>query len=356
MDQHKEESHRQAHDNSVQKLSNKSCGCLIVNLGTPKSPSPIDVFHYLNEFLTDGRVIDLPWLQRQFLVRVGIVPFRFRQSAEQYRQLWTEQGSPLMVHGKAVREKVQEKLGKNFKVVLAMRYQEPSIDDALEMLRLEGVDELVIVPMFPQYASATTGSVHQKVMENIARWPIIPHVTFVSHYYDHPAFIHAFSNRIKQYPLEQYDHLLLSFHGLPENMILKEDSSGKCLKRGCCDEITKVNRFCYRAQCYGTARAIAKELNIDEKDYSVCFQSRLGRDPWLQPYTSDMLHTCIDKGYQKILVACPSFVCDCLETTCEISHEYGQEFLQLGGKELKLVEGLNSEPDWIDALCQIITG
>jgi protoporphyrin/coproporphyrin ferrochelatase len=354
MNQIKIEPRCQVQNSRTQSLHKKTYGCLIVNLGTPKSPGLVDVFHYLNEFLTDGRVIDLPWFQRQLLVRGGIVPLRFRQSAEQYRKLWTEQGSPLLVHGKAVRDKVQERLGDNFKVILAMRYQEPSINLALEQLRIEGVDELIVVPMFPQYASATTGSVHQKVMEVIARWQIIPHVTFISHYFDHPAFIHAFSNRIKSSLAEKHDHLLLSFHGLPEKMIRRDDSSGKCLKGGCCEEITKVNRFCYRAQCFGTARAIANELNLSEKDYSICFQSRLGRDPWLQPYTSDMLRSCIEKGYQNVLVACPSFVCDCLETTCEISHEYGDEFKKLGGKELKLIEGLNSDPLWIDALCQII--
>lgn len=325
-------------------------GVLVVNLGTPSSAQPKDVFRYLNEFLTDGRVIDLPWLQRQLLVRGLIVPRRYRQSAEQYQRLWTAEGSPLLVHGQAVTEKLQHVLGKEFKVVLAMRYQSPSIAEGLRKLQQARVEEIVILPLFPQYASATTGSVHQKVMQEIQKWTVIPHLTFINSYFDHPALIHAFCERARQYELESYDHILFSFHGLPERHIRKADQSGKCLSAQCCQTLCSQNRTCYKAQCYATARAIAQQLKLASENYTICFQSRLGKEPWLEPYTLETIHACAAKERKRVLVFCPAFVCDCLETTCEITLEYGHEFRQKGGETLQLVEGLNSHSAWIEAL------
>jgi ferrochelatase len=332
----------------------KRTAVLLVNLGTPLTPQPKDVFHYLNEFLTDRRVIDLPWLRRQCLVRGIIVPFRFQQSAKQYQRLWTKNGSPLLVHGKAVQEKLQQSLGNRYIIILAMRYQFPSIQDALKKIENEQVDELIILPLFPQYASATTGSVHQKVMEYIQEWLYIPQLTFINSYFDHPAFIQAFCERASQYLLDSYDHILFSFHGLPESHIRKIDKNNKCLTSSCCKQICSENHFCYKAQCYATARAIASQMRLNEQEFSICFQSRLGKDSWIKPYTLDVLHECVSKSYQKLLVFCPSFVCDCLETTYEIATEYQQEFVKLGGQEIQLVEGLNSHPKWIQALHQLI--
>jgi ferrochelatase len=268
-----------------------SKGLLIVNLGTPISYKPTAVFRYLNEFLTDPRVIDLPWMRRQFLVRGFIVPSRYRQSAEQYKHLWTDEGSPLLLHGQAVQEKLQLLLGSSFKVALAMRYQFPSIKDGLEELRKKIVEEIIILPLFPQYASATTGSVHQKVMESLQNWQVIPKLIFINHYYDHPLLIEAFYERSKQYQMSSYDHILFSFHGLPERQIRKADPIGSCLSSHCCQALCQDNRFCYKAQCYATARAIATRLGLQEKNYTICFQSRLGKEPWIQPYLSDVLHT-----------------------------------------------------------------
>lgn len=337
-----------------QKVAKGNQGVLLVNLGTPLSYEPRDVFRYLNEFLTDPRVIDFHWLRRQLLVRGVIVPSRFRQSAEQYRQVWTAQGSPLLLHGQSVQEKLQLALGSSFKVELAMRYQFPSIAQGLEELRQAQVEEITILPLFPQYASATTGSVHQKVMECLQHWTIIPKLTFIHHYFDHPLLIEAFCARVKQYSLASYDHLLFSFHGLPQRQILKANPKGKCLSPHCCQTLCEHNRFCYKAQCYGTARAIAAGLGLNEKEYTVCFQSRLGKEPWLQPYLSDVLHSCIHQGYQRLLVLSPSFVCDCLETTYEIAHECEKKFKEIGGKELQLVEGLNSHPIWIETLRSLV--
>jgi protoporphyrin/coproporphyrin ferrochelatase len=329
-------------------------GVLLVNLGTPRSYKPSAVFRYLNEFLTDGRVIDLPWIQRQLLVRGLIVPFRFRQSSEQYRRLWTERGSPLLFHGQEVEKKLQEALGSSYQVVLAMRYQQPSIEKGLEFLKNSKVEEIIILPMFPQYASATTGSVHEKVMKLVQKWHNIPKLTFINDYFDHPAFINACYERAQQYPLSSFQHVIFSFHGLPERQIKKAYPQGKCLSDHCCKELREENRFCYKAQCYATATALVNRLALDKGNYTVSFQSRLGKEPWLEPYTSTVLHQCAKKGYKKVLVFCPSFVCDCLETTYEISQEYGTEFKKLGGDELQLVEGLNSHPAWIDALHTLV--
>jgi len=330
-------------------------GVFLVNLGTPKSPQPRDVLHYLNEFLTDARVIDKPWLKRQLLVRGLIVPSRYKQSAELYRRLWTLKGSPLLIHGINVKNRLQDALGKDYLVVIGMRYQEPSIAEGLEILRQANLDELIILPLFPQYASATTGSVIQKVMENIRTWTNFPKLTFINHYYDHPGLINAFCTRASQYPLDSYDHILFSFHGLPERQIRNADSCGRCLTPRCCENVVQENRFCYKAQCMATARAIATQLHLQEKDYTICFQSRLGKEPWLQPYLSDVIHSCAKKGYARMLVFSPSFVSDCLETTCEISHEYDEVFKKAGGHSLQLVEGLNDHPLWIDTLKDLVT-
>ena len=337
-----------------QSESNPRIGVLLVNLGTPRSYKKGDVFHYLNEFLTDKRVLDFNWIKRQFLTRCVIVPFRYKQSAELYRQLWTAEGSPLLVHGETVSNKLQDVLGDQYKVVLAMRYQYPSISDGLEILRKALVEEIIIFPLFPQYSSATTGSVHQKVMECVKEWETIPKMNFVNSYPDHPSLIEAFSDRMKQYSIDEYDHILFSFHGLPKRYLQKADTSQMCLTKQCCDHLTRNNRFCYKAQCHATARALALKLGIREDNYTICFQSRLGREAWIEPYTSDVLKFRAEKGDKRLLVACPAFVCDCLETTCEITHEYGKEFKDRGGEILQLVEGLNSHPTWITALKTMI--
>jgi ferrochelatase len=251
-----------------------------------------------------------------------------------------------------VQQKLQIQLGDDYKVCLAMRYQSPSIASMLN--ELKDADEIIVLPLFPQYASATAGTVHQKVMESIQGWNVIPKLTFIDSFYDHPGFIQAFCERAKEYQLDRYDHILFSFHGLPERHIRKADPSGKCLSESCCQSQSKYNSNCYKSQCFTTARSIATGLGLDEKDYTICFQSRLGRDPWIQPYTQDMLGKCVEKGYRRMLVFCPAFVCDCLETTCEIAYEYAHEFKLLGGEELQLVEGLNDHPAWITALKQLV--
>lgn len=330
-------------------------GILLVNLGTPDSPSPKDVYRYLIEFLSDSRVIDLSWPLRQWLVRGMIVPSRYKQSSKAYQHIWTNEGSPLMVFGRKMQKSLQDIMGVDYCVELAMRYKNPSIKKGIAELINKGIRHLIVLPLFPQYASSTTGSVQQSVMEIISQYDVIPKITFIDQFATHPGFIRAFCSVASQYSLEKYDHILFSFHGLPEKHIQKADPNGWCLKqKQCCETFCRQNQSCYSAQCFATAKGIAKELNLETDRYSLCFQSRLGKDPWLQPYTSNVLAELARNGAKKILVFCPSFVCDCLETIYEIKEEYAQEFLHAGGEQLDLVQGLNDHPHWIEGLKQII--
>lgn len=329
-------------------------GVLLVNLGTPQSAKPKDVRRYLNEFLTDARVLDYSWIKRHFLARCLIVPFRYKQSAKQYQEVWTKEGSPLLVHGLNLKNKLQESLGPNFKVSLAMRYQEPTIFAGLEELKKSQVEEIIILPLFPQYASATTGSIHQKVMEIVKDWQVIPKMTFINSYATHPLFIEALCEKAGEYPLNSYDHLLFSYHGLPERQIKKADVVNHCLSGKCCESLGPNNQHCYKAQCYATTNAMVARLGLQKDRYSICFQSRLGKDPWLQPYAQDILSSYAKKGYKKLLVFSPSFICDCLETTFEIGQEYAREFKAHGGETLDLVESLNAHPTWIKTLTSLV--
>jgi len=331
----------------------KKTAVLLVNLGTPDSPLPKDVRRYLLEFLTDGRVIDIPWLWRQLLVRGFIVPRRYRESAKNYSEIWTDEGSPLLVYGNRVKILLQEALGSDYHVALAMRYQNPSIQDVLT--KLEAYPRLIVLPLFPQYASATTGSVLQKVMELLRNKQVIPETRFIQSFPVHNKMIDAFCDRANAFDLKSYDHVLFSFHGLPERHLKKADRQHYCLrKKDCCKTLCHQNQQCYSAQCHATAYAMARSLELKPEDYSITYQSRLGRDPWVKPYTSDVLMEQLKKGRKRLLVFCPAFVCDCIETIHEIAVEYREDFLQAGGETLDLVPGLNDHPLWIEALKELV--
>jgi ferrochelatase len=333
----------------------KKTGVLLVNLGTPNSASVSDDYHYLIEFLTDGRVIDIPWLQRQLLVRGVIVPSRCRQSARAYQAIWTETGSPLKLYGYAVRDKLQETLGHGFFVELAMRYQEPSLSGAMMRFKQTQLDRLVILPLFPQYASATTGSVHQKVMEIVSKEQVVPEIIFINNFATDEGLIASFCAAAESFHLDSYDHILFSFHGLPKRQLHKADKSDKCFKSNhCCDRQTADNMHCYSAQCYATARALAEALGLTKNRYSISFQSRLGKEPWLEPFTGEVVQQLAKQAKKRVLVFCPSFVCDCLETLYEIGIEYAEEFKHAGGELLELVPGLNDHPVWIEALGSLV--
>lgn len=327
---------------------------LLINLGTPDSPAPADVHRYLIEFLTDKRVVDIPWFYRQLLVRGIIVPRRYKQSAKSYAEIWTPEGSPLMAWGRKVQRALQEHVGQNCLVELAMRYQNPSIGSVLDKLIAAGIHQITVLPLFPQYASATTGSVIEKVMDEVRLRLVIPQVSFVQNFATHPAYIKALSETATPFDLESYDHILFSYHGLPERQLIKADCHHHCLKKeNCCNRLTNKNRSCYSAQCHATTHAVVESLKIPASKYSISFQSRLGREPWKKPYTNEVIQRLAEEGCKRLLVFCPSFICDCLETTYEIGIEYGEEFRHAGGEVLDLVPSLNDSSIWIDALAQI---
>lgn len=327
---------------------------LLVNLGTPDSPTVSDVRKYLFEFLNDPRVIDIPWLLRKILVNLIIVPFRAPKSTKIYKQLWTDKGSPLLIYGISVKEKLQNALGEEYDVELAMRYQNPSMDDVLEKLRKKQHQKIIIVPLFPQYASATTGSVIEKAMKIISKWWVIPEVKFIGQFYDDEGFINSFVERAIQYKIEDYDHVLFSYHGLPVRQVDKVYVDGKkCDEHNCENEINEDNKFCYKAACYATSRLLSSRLKIPKEKYTVCFQSRLDKN-WLEPFSDKIIIEKAKEGAKKLLVFSPAFVADCLETKVEIGIEYQNLFKEHGGEKVQLVESLNDHPMWIETLKKLI--
>ncbi len=331
-------------------------GILIVNLGTPDAPTRPAVYRYLKEFLLDPRVIDINAVARNLLVRGIIAPFRSGQSAKAYRELWTENGSPLKYYGENLVAQVQQLLGNEYVVALAMRYQSPSIQSAIDQLMQAKVDKIKVFSLFPQYASATVGSVHEEVMRVLSKQQIIPAVDFVSSYATWPAMIDIYAQNARQFDLKSYDHILFSYHGVPQRHLRKGDAFNHCLKSpDCCQTLTPTNQFCYSAQCYATTKAIAGQLDLKPEQYTVCFQSRLGRDPWTQPYTVRTIEALAkEKGAKRLLVFCPAFTADCLETTIEIGSEYKEDFEKWGGEHLDLVPSLNDSPAWAKAVASLM--
>ncbi len=333
-------------------------GVLIVNLGTPDSPNTPDVRKYLREFLMDGRVIDISYTSRWMLINLIIAPFRAPKSSKVYKELWTEAGSPLKTYGIKVEVMLQEALGDEYVVKLAMRYQSPSIESGLAELQQLGLSKIVVIPFFPQYASASTGSVYEEVMRVLTGWQVLPELRFVSRFLDHPKFIEGFVRAGKKHMAEyDYDHILFSYHGLPERQIIKGDYTKQQCKLGsCCDTLNEHNQFCYRAQCFETTRLLVKKLGLKEGTYTTAFQSRLGKTPWIKPYTDDMIKELTAKGIKSVLAFSPSFVSDCLETTIEIGDEYKELFEEEGGEHWQLVESLNDSELWVETLVDLVKG
>ncbi len=332
-------------------------GILLINLGTPDSPSVSSVRKYLTEFLNDPRVIDINPAGRFLLVNGIIVPFRSPKSAKLYQQIWTQEGSPLLINGIKVKNLLQEALGANYVVELGMRYQNPPLESALERLRKEQVEKIVIVPMYPQYASSSTGSSVEKTLELIKNWEVTPSLSIISKFYDYPGFIDACVAVAKKHDLTKYDHILFSYHGLPERHILKGSAhygGGHCHMGSCCDAIGKDNVYCYRASCFATTRELVKRLGIPEGRYTTSFQSRLN-DKWIKPYSDKVVIERAQAGVKNMLVFSPAFVSDCLETIYEIGTEYQELFTKHGGEKIQLVESLNDNPVWINALKDMVT-
>lgn len=331
-------------------------GVLLVNLGTPDTPRPSEVRRYLREFLSDPRVIDINPIGRWLLLFLIILPLRPRRSAEAYEKIWGKGGSPLLVNGQALREAVAERLDQ-VPVALAMRYGSPSIAGALDELRAAGCDQLVVVPLFPQYAASSTGSAVEAVYREAGRRWNTPFITVVPPFFDDLRFVEAFA-QVAQPVLDDLrpDHVLMSFHGLPERHMKKSDESGRHCLYGdeCCNKLVAANRNCYRAQCFATAAALAGRLALPEGGWSVCFQSRLGRDPWIRPYTDERIVELARAGVERVAVMCPAFVADCLETLEEIGIRAEADFRAAGGKALRLVPSLNAHPAWVDAVVGLV--
>ena len=328
-------------------------GVLLINLGTPDSPSVSDVRSYLSQFLNDPRVIDIPWLLRKMLVNLIIVPFRAPKSAKIYQKLWTDKGSPLLYYSEQVKTLLQQELSEEFDVYLAMRYKNPSIPNVLEAMRKKNYERIIVLPMFPQYASASTGSALDEVMRVIRTWWVIPEIKMISQYYDHPTFIEAFAERGRKYSIDDYDHVLFSYHGLPERQVDKVYDNDLCANHDCEHGVTDDNKYCYKATCYATTRLLAEKLHIPAEKYTVCFQSRLDQK-WLKPFSDEVVRECGRKGMKKILVFSPAFTADCLETIIEIGDEYQEIFKEHGGEKVQLVESLNDHPLWIKCLKELV--
>jgi ferrochelatase len=329
-------------------------GVLLVNLGSPDSPSVPDVRRYLREFLMDGRVLDVNWLVRFCIVNFAILPSRPKQSAEAYHKIWTPAGSPLVVTSRNVQVKLQRRV--TIPVELAMRYQHPSIPQAVRSLAQKGVDEILLIPLFPHYAMSSFETAVERVKEVAAALAPPLQVQVQPPCFDQPDYIAALVASAQEYLQRGYDHLLFSFHGLPERHMRKADPTGHhCLATpDCCETASPAHATCYRAQCFKTTAAFVKEAGVPKDKYSISFQSRLGRDPWLKPYTDYKLPRLAQGGVKRLLVICPAFVADCLETLEEIGLRGRDSFLAAGGTDFALIPCLNEHPLWLEALERMV--
>lgn len=325
---------------------------LLMNLGSPDSTEVKDVKRYLDEFLMDERVIDKPWLLRALLVKGIIVPFRSPKSAKAYQSIWTEQGSPLIVISKQLRSALKKEVP--FPVTIAMRYGNPSPQQAFEELQRENPDleEVIAVPLYPHYAMSSYETAVEYAREQHKRGGYRFRLTTLKPYYNDEAYIDALCESIRPFLQDDYDQILFSYHGVPERHIRKGDITGQhCLRTpDCCDVASPAHRFCYRHQCWTTTKLVAQRLNLPEGKWGFSFQSRLGRDPWLQPYTAVRLQQLPAEGVKNVRVVCPAFVSDCLETLEEIAEEGKEIFLHAGGERFEMIPCLNVHPLWVQAL------
>jgi len=325
-------------------------GVLLINLGTPDSTAVSDVRRYLREFLSDPRVVDINPVGRWMLLNFVILPFRPRKSAEAYRAIWTDEGSPLLVYEQALAERVQHALGPSFHVELAMRYGNPSIPDAVDRLMAMDPERIIVVPLFPQYSSAATGSAIDRALEVIGKQWNVPPVETIPAFYDDPGFIDSFAQVARPLLRDfQADHVVFSYHGVPERQVTKSDPTGAhCLASpDCCKVDVPANRYCYRAHCVRTSDRLIEALDLDPEKTSTTFQSRLGRTPWIKPYTDEALTEMARAGVKRVAVLCPAFVADCLETLEEIGIRAKEDWQAEGGEDLLMVPSLNAHPRWV---------
>lgn len=325
-------------------------GYLILNLGTPASPTEQDVARYLNEFLMDPYVVALPWPLRRLLVSAVILPRRPKASAEAYEKIWTERGSPLLYHTSDLVDALRGRL--NEPVEVAMRYGDPGIEEGIARLREQGATRIVLAPLYPQYADSTTTTSVVRVRELAGDMEVVPLAPF----YDEDAFIEPSARIIADALPAQWDHVLFSYHGLPERALKKTDPTGDhCLSENCCETASPAHATCYRHQVFETSKALAGRLGLNLDQYTVSFQSRLGRLPWLRPYTDEVLADLPGQGVQHLVVACPAFVADNLETLEEIGMQGRETFLDAGGSSFTLVPCLNADAQWVAGLADLLS-
>ena len=326
---------------------------LIVNLGTPNKPTYFSVFMYLKQFLMDGRVIDINYILRFILVNFIIVPIRSFSSAKIYKKVWDKDtGSPLLHNTEKLAEKLRNKLT-DYDVEFAMRYQNPSINSVIDKMLLKNPDELIILPLFPHYAAATTGSVYEEISRIISKKWVVPKITFINQFYDNDKFIDAWVEKANKFDVQAYDKIIFSYHGIPNSHVDNVYQDSVCSDHDCELKITSKNKFCYKATTYETTKILAKRLNISADKYIVTYQSRL-TNKWLTPFTDSVLESMPKEGNKKILVFSPAFTADCLETIIEIGDEYTELFIEAGGEQLDYVESLNYSDSWTDAIIDII--
>ena len=330
-------------------------GIILMNLGSPETTSVKDVRAYLSEFLMDGRVIDSPYLLRAILVKGIITPFRAPKSAEAYRQIWTKEGSPLVAITLQLQKELEQQISEP--VAVAMRYGNPTMQSAYDRLLSQhpGIEEVVLLPMYPHYAMSSyeTAVEHAKDIHKKGKYPF--RITTIPPFYNHPAYIAALAESIKPY-LNGKSHLLFSYHSIPERHILKSDVTGThCLKsEDCCTTYSPAHNYCYRHQCFVTMRLVTELLGIPADKYSISFQSKLGRAEWLKPSTTLRMEQMPAEGIKDLLVICPSFVSDCLETLEEIAIREKENFLNAGGETFTFIPCMNTQPQWIKAIIQLI--
>ncbi len=337
-------------------MTTKKTGVLLIQLGTPDSPKTSDVARYLREFLGDGRVIDVPYILRKILVNGIIVPTRAPKSAKIYKELWALGNgvSPLLTHTQKLVQLVQERFGADdVTIEMAMRYQNPSMDSVLDKMRLANYDQLIIIPLFPQYASASSGSAMDKAMEIIRKWWVIPEIKIVSQFYDHEGYIDSIVDRASQYNVADYDKIMFSYHGLPDRHVDKVYDDGLCEDQPCETTLNEENKFCYKATCYATTRLIAAKMGLREDQYTVSFQSRLNKK-WLTPFSDEVIEKWGKEGAKSVLAFSPAFVADCLETMIEIGDEYQEIFHEHGGEKVQLVPSSNDHPRFVDCIEDLI--
>lgn len=337
--------------------STSSTGILFVNLGSPDSYKPWDVARYLNEFLMDKYVIDVPYLLRLLIVKAFVLPFRPFKASKAYESIWWEEGSPLIEISRRFFKKIKNSF--DYPSELAMRYGNPSINYGLSNLlnANPNLENLVVVPLYPHFAMSTTQTVMDKVLDELTKFNRKINTSFVDPFYKHPKYINALAESIQPYISDNVDHLLFSYHGIPVRHVKKTDMTKKhCYQvENCCDHPSQAHTTCYRHQVFETTRLTCDQLNLKNAEYSVSFQSRLGKDPWLQPYTDVTIEDLAKKGVKHLAVACPAFVADCLETLEEIQEEGEEIFQEAGGETFTLIPCLNDQSHWIDAFAEIVS-